>query len=72
MNKKLLVALKLLFVACLLVAYIQYMFLPSVRRFRERVVTVEVTMLPKANRGRPILVNLTAPAVTLCPFKNVM
>ena len=48
------------------------MFLPSVRRYRERVVKTEVAMLPKARSGRPVLEKLPAPAVTLCPFKDIM
>ena len=47
------------------------MAMPSVEKFLERGVMVEVSTLPLAKNGQPTLEPVTAPAVTFCPYKDL-
>ena len=47
------------------------MAMPSVEKFLERGVMVEVMTLPKARDGQPTLEPVTAPAVTFCPYRKL-
>ena len=47
------------------------MALPSIRKYLERAVMVEISKIPEANNGQPIVEPILAPAITFCPFKNL-
>ena len=52
-------------------AFLVMMAMPSVEKFLERGVMVEVSTLPLAKDGQPTLEPVTAPAVTFCPYKQL-
>ena len=52
-------------------AFLWMMAMPSVEKFLERGVMVEVSTLPLAKNGQPTLEPVTAPAVTFCPYKEL-
>ena len=47
------------------------MALPSIRKYLERAVMVEISKIPEANNGQPIVEPIVTPAITFCPFKNL-
>ena len=47
------------------------MALPSIRKYLERAVMVEISKIPEANNGQPIVEPILTPAITFCPFKNL-
>ena len=52
-------------------SFLWMMAMPSVEKFLERGVMVEVSTLPLAKNGQPTLEPVTAPAVTFCPYKDL-
>ena len=52
-------------------SFLWMMAMPSVEKFLERGVMVEVSTLPLAKDGQPTLEPVTAPAVTFCPYKQL-
>ena len=52
-------------------SFLWMMAMPSVEKFLECGVMVEVSTLPLAKNGQPTLEPVTAPAVTFCPYKDL-
>ena len=52
-------------------SFLWMMAMPSIEKFLERGVMVEVSTLPLAKNGQPTLEPVTAPAVTFCPYKEL-
>ena len=52
-------------------AFLFSMALPSIRKYLERAVMVEISKIPEANNGQPIVEPIVTPAITFCPFKNL-
>ena len=87
MRRKLFQAIKIGFISVLVVtisrdnnpylisffqaAFLFSMALPSIRKYLERAVMVEISKIPEANNGQPIVEPILAPAITFCPFKNL-
>ena len=87
MRRKLFQAIKIGFISVLVVsisrdnnpnlisffqaAFLFSMALPSIRKYLERAVMVEISKIPEANNGQPIVEPILTPAITFCPFKNL-
>ena len=44
---------------------------PSIKKYLEKAVMVEISKIPEAKNGQPIVEPLVTPAITFCPFKNL-
>ena len=53
------------------VYFILVYHVPSITKYLERAVMVEISKIPEANNGQPIVEPILAPAITFCPFKNL-
>ena len=62
---------KFVLFADLQAAFLFSMALPSIRKYLERAVMVEISKIPEANNGQPIVEPIVTPAITFCPFKNL-
>ena len=47
------------------------MALPSITKYLERAVMVEVSKIPEAENGQPRLEPVAPPLLTFCPYKNL-
>ena len=62
---------KFVLLAVLQAAFLFSMALPSIRKYLERAVMVEISKIPEANNGQPIVEPIATPAITFCPFKKL-
>ena len=52
-------------------AFLYSMAVPSISKYLERAVMVEISRIPQAENGQPRLEPLAPPLLTFCPYKNL-